>query len=118
MKHTFCGTPDYLSPEMKDIGEYDFSVDLWSLGILAYELIMGEAPFKDKISDWKKSGWKKSSYWTWKVEYPKEISTLAKEFMQGLLKEKPQERASIWSCLRHELIKKHASKEMDIIKMA
>jgi hypothetical protein len=38
--------------------------------------------------------------------------------MQGLLKEKPQERASLWSSLRHEFIKKHSSKEMDVIKMA
>ena len=41
MKTTFCGTLDYLSPEMKDIGKYTFTVDSWSIGVLTYELFTG-----------------------------------------------------------------------------
>ena len=41
---TFCGTLDYLAPEM--LGEsYDERVDIWSLGVLMYELLVGKAPF-------------------------------------------------------------------------
>jgi serine/threonine protein kinase len=47
MKQTFCGTADYLSPEMKNGESYNFSVDIWSLGVLVYELITGSAPFKE-----------------------------------------------------------------------
>jgi serine/threonine protein kinase len=32
---------------MKDIGEYSFTVDIWSLGILTYELVAGYPPFKE-----------------------------------------------------------------------
>ena len=46
---TFCGTPDYVSPEMKDVGEYTFSVDIWSLGVLSYEMVSGYPPFKNEV---------------------------------------------------------------------
>ena len=59
MKRTFCGTLDYLSPEMKDKGEYDSSVDIWSLGVLTYELLLGESPCKKQLSNWRNKGFKK-----------------------------------------------------------
>lgn len=47
MKTTFCGTLDYVSPEMKDKGCYTSKVDLWSIGVLTFELLTGIAPFRD-----------------------------------------------------------------------
>ena len=48
---TYCGTLDYLPPEMIVPGSpgnsYDEKVDLWSLGVLTYEFLVGEAPFED-----------------------------------------------------------------------
>lgn len=48
---TYCGTLDYLPPEMvrSDTlnNSYDEKVDLWSLGVLLYEFLVGEAPFED-----------------------------------------------------------------------
>lgn len=48
---TYCGTLDYLPPEMvrpmNPERSYDEKVDLWSLGVLTYELLTGEAPFED-----------------------------------------------------------------------
>ena len=44
-----CGTLDYLPPEMLARGggrDYDNSVDIWSLGILAYEFVVGKPPFE------------------------------------------------------------------------
>ena len=43
---TFCGTMEYMAPEIVGSEMYDFSVDIWSLGILLYELIMGHSPFR------------------------------------------------------------------------
>ena len=45
---TFCGTMEYIAPEIVGSEMYDFSVDIWSLGILLYELIMGHSPFRSK----------------------------------------------------------------------
>lgn len=42
---TFCGTPNYISPELLRGENYDFSVDWWALGILLYEMLAGRSPF-------------------------------------------------------------------------
>ena len=42
-----CGTPEYMAPELFMKSGHDFAVDYWSLGVLIYELLQGEAPFSD-----------------------------------------------------------------------
>ncbi len=43
---TMCGTLDYLPPEMVEGHEHDEKVDLWSLGVLCYEFLVGKPPFE------------------------------------------------------------------------
>ncbi|KFM78735.1 Aurora kinase A-A, partial [Stegodyphus mimosarum] len=43
---TMCGTLDYLAPEMLDNKTYDEKVDLWCLGVLCYEFLVGKPPFE------------------------------------------------------------------------
>lgn len=47
-RKTFCGTYEYMAPEMVFREPYDFRIDVWALGILLFELLHGKAPFKAK----------------------------------------------------------------------
>ena len=45
---TICGTPEYLPPEMVEQRTHDTSADVWCLGVLLYEMLVGHTPFKSQ----------------------------------------------------------------------
>ncbi len=50
LRNTFCGTLDYMSPEMLSNKPHDYRVDIWAMGILLYEMLHGNAPFASRTT--------------------------------------------------------------------
>jgi serine/threonine protein kinase len=48
LRHTHCGSPLYMAPEILLGKEYNSQADVWSLGVLLYHLLVGTAPFQSK----------------------------------------------------------------------
>ncbi|XP_017041151.1 aurora kinase C [Drosophila ficusphila] len=102
MRMTLCGTVDYLPPEMVQGKPHTKNVDLWSLGVLCFELLVGHAPFYSKNYD---ETYKKIL----KVEYklPEHISKAAAHLISKLLVLNPQHRLPLDQVMVHPWIVAH-----------
>jgi serine/threonine protein kinase len=104
VRNTFCGTLEYMAPEML-LGEgHSYQVDLWALGVLLYELIHGYAPFRAvKEVD------KRQQIIYNDIEFGRGVSLLAKDLIQKLLKKNPKERINIDKILSHPWVAKYTN---------
>lgn len=51
LRNTLCGTPEYFSPEMILGTGHDLKTDIWSIGILLYEMLHGKDPFSSSVKN-------------------------------------------------------------------
>ncbi|EDV21284.1 uncharacterized protein TRIADDRAFT_30577, partial [Trichoplax adhaerens] len=104
---TLCGTLDYLPPEMIIGDEHDDKVDLWSLGILCYEFLVGCPPFETKTHE---DTYKRIIKVDLKFPENK-LSPEAMDLIRKLLCRKPSERLSLDGVMSHPWIVKHVQND-------
>lgn len=99
---TLCGTLDYLSPEMVQGKTHSDRVDLWSLGVLCYEFLVGKPPFEAATFD---ETYRKISKAMFMI--PQHVSDEATDLIQKLLIVEPNHRLDLDKVLEHEWIVKY-----------
>ncbi|XP_052232918.1 aurora kinase A-like [Dreissena polymorpha] len=96
---TLCGTLDYLPPEMIEGSYHDENVDLWSLGVLCYELMVGKPPFETE-----------SNSETYRritrvdIRYPPCVTPGARDLIGSLLRHDPRTRMPLEDVMKHPWI--------------
>ena len=100
VRKTFCGTPEYIAPEMLTKKGHDTRVDIWSVGILMFELLSGYSPFVAKTNQELYQNIRRL-----KIQWPKDMPPLAKNLISKILKLNPVERPSFEEILDHQWFK-------------
>uniref|UniRef100_A0A674KAR4 Uncharacterized protein n=1 Tax=Terrapene triunguis TaxID=2587831 RepID=A0A674KAR4_9SAUR len=106
--NTFCGTPEFLAPEVLTDTSYTRVVDWWGLGVLIFEMLVGESPFpgdnEEEVFD---------SIVNEEVRYPRFLSSEALPILRKLLQKCPERRLGAGERDAEEIKNQPFFKEID-----
>lgn len=113
IRETFCGSVYFMAPEMITEEGHDEHVDIWSIGVLMYELLTGKAPFSGKDLEDLYSNIAEVK----NINYPQDMDLEAKGLISKILKKDPSSRPSLKEILQHPFfIKELGNCENALIK--
>lgn len=104
------GTPAFIAPEVLTESKYGQAVDLWSLGVLTYEMLSGGLPFTGLTMSAVLEKVEIGSFGFYGAVW-NDVSESAKDFVRGLLKVKVGERLSVQEAKKHRWIQGESNRD-------
>nr|XP_014333428.1 PREDICTED: aurora kinase B isoform X3 [Bos mutus] len=102
-RKTMCGTLDYLPPEMIEGRTHNEKVDLWCIGVLCYELLVGNPPFESASHNETYRRIVKVD-----LKFPPSVPLGAQDLIYKLLKHNPSERLPLAQVSAHPWVRTHS----------
>ena len=100
-RETYCGTPEYLAPEMINKSGHDENIDIWSLGVMLFEMLTGKTPFNFKGD----RNQLYNSIKTLKIVWTDDFPPLAKDLISKILRLQPKDRLNLDQIIEHQWFK-------------
>ena len=107
---TFCGTTEYMSPELVNHEEYSKEIDIWSLGVLLYEMVHGYSPFRPDKPNFNAMD-VMDNIRMHRLKFNQNISQRCKDLIYHLLDEEPEKRYKIEDIFYSDFVKYYENKE-------
>ena len=105
-RETFCGTVEYMAPEIVKNQGYDFSIDVWSLGVLLYELIHSHSPFVVKDLDINKI---ENNIVSKGLKFKKGVTSECKDLIRLLLAKNVENRIKVQDIYQHPFVLRYVN---------
>jgi aurora kinase len=105
-RNTLCGTLDYLPPEMVEGREHDEQVDVWSLGVLMFEFLVGSPPFEAAGHN---DTYRRISRVD--LKFPKGVAEDAQDLIRKLLQKDPRKRMSLKNIPNHPWVLRNINRK-------
>mmetsp|Transcript_1962 Transcript_1962/g.2740 ORF Transcript_1962/g.2740 Transcript_1962/m.2740 type:complete len:760 (+) Transcript_1962:146-2425(+) len=105
-RKTICGTPNYIAPEVikgsKETRGHSFEVDIWSMGVILYTILVGKPPYESKDV---KSTYQRIIANDYRFPCNVEISDTAKDLISSMLQSVPSDRPNLFEIRDHPFAK-------------